>query len=171
MPNLSAAREGIVAEIAELHARIGSLEKALVSLDELIGTQAEATPVAKTPGKRGRKPKLQTLAAPVKPAKAGKAKSAAKANVKASPKKAKAKADVEGELPFTGGDYWFDLVTSEPQTAPEILQKAIDGLGFTPTKQQRTKLLNRQTFALAAMVKTGRIKDSGMGREHRYFTT
>ena len=168
MSNLIAARAGIQAEIADLHVRIASLEKALISLDELIGAQADATPAAKSPGKRGRKPKLQVVAAPVKSAKAGKAKSTAKANVKASPKKAKA--NVEGELPFTGGDYWFDRVTSEPQTAPEILQKVVDSLGFAPSKEQRTKLANRQTFALAAMVKEGRIKDSGKGRERRYFT-
>jgi hypothetical protein len=177
MSNLLTARAGIVAEIASHHASIASLEKALESLDALIGERADAASAAKAPGKRGRKPKVvvveaQATKAPAKVAKSSKAK-AAKASPKiktaAKPKAAK-KAKTDGGLPFTGGDYWFNLITSEPQTAPEILQKAVDALGFAPSKEQRTKLQNRQTFALATLVKTNRIKDSGTGRDHCYFT-
>ena len=73
------------------------------------------------------------------------------------------------ELPSTGGDYWKNLVGAEPKSGQAILAEAVNGLGFTPTKAQVSKLLNRMTFALNSMVKAGAIQDSGSGRERRFF--
>lgn len=101
---------------------------------------------------------------------------AAKSHIKASRKKGgsgkKAAVDIAtqvAELPATGGDYWKNLVTDEPKSGKAILAEAVGGLGFTPTKTQVAKLMNRMTFALNSMVKAGTIQDSGAGRERRYF--
>ena len=163
MSNIAAARANIKAEIANLQAQIVALQKSLESLDKLEVPTASVTTAAKAQGKRGRKPKAEAIA----PAKRV-APATAKGKASQKPVK-KSKEKVEGELPSTGGDYWPNLITSEPQSASEVLQKAIDGLGFTPTKAQLTKLANRETFALNSLVKEGRIQDSGKGRERRYF--
>jgi len=73
------------------------------------------------------------------------------------------------QLPFTGGDYWFNLVSKQPKSGADILHEALDGLGFAPTKQQVLKMTSRATFALNALVKTKKIQDSGEGRERRFF--
>jgi len=73
------------------------------------------------------------------------------------------------QLPFTGGDYWINLITAQPQSGADILHAAIARLGFTPTRQQVQKLTNRVTFSLRALVEAGKIQDSGSGRKRRYF--
>jgi hypothetical protein len=89
---------------------------------------------------------------------------------KAAKKSKGAKGAIGGTgLPFTGGDFWPNLVTAEPQSASDILNAAIVSLGFTPTKAQIQKLAGRQTFAVNALVKAGTIQDSGKGRERRFF--
>jgi len=72
-------------------------------------------------------------------------------------------------LPYTGGDYWYNLVTREPRTAAQILHKSIDSLGFEPTREQVHKLRLRVVAALNSLVADKRIKDSGSGRERVYF--
>jgi len=72
------------------------------------------------------------------------------------------------DLPFTGKDFWPSLITTQPQSAPEVLQAAIDRLGITPTSEQRKKLSQRATFALNHLVKTNAIADSGSGRARRF---
>jgi len=158
MANLEAARAAIEAEIAHakrgvahFSSRIEALEKTLLHLAEVNGIGD---------GSRGR-------------AKAGKA--AAQKTAKSSKSKAlgaakavKSKRDGNG-LPFTGGSFWTDLMSSQPQSASEILNAAIVKLGFTPNKEQLQKLTQRLTFALHALVKSKKIKDSGKGRERRFF--
>jgi len=73
------------------------------------------------------------------------------------------------QLPFTGGSYWFNLVSKQPKSEADILHEALDGLGFAPTKQQVLKMTSRATFALNALVKAKKIQDSGEGRERRFF--
>jgi len=73
------------------------------------------------------------------------------------------------DLPFTGGDYWPDLITSEPQSGSDVLRAAIAGLGFEPSADQVKKLTQRMTFVLNSLVKAKKIQDSGSGRERRFF--
>lgn len=161
MSNLESAKKALEAELSQAkqgfafyQSRIDALTQTLAELDKLQGGgTTKGAGVVK--GKRGRKP--------------GKATS-----VKAAPKKADKKAKGRkatgaNDLPFTGGDYWPDLVTSQPQSGADILHAAIAKLGFTPTKLQVQKLTNRATFALHSLVKTGKIQDSGSGRERRFF--
>lgn len=73
------------------------------------------------------------------------------------------------KLPFTGGTFWVDLISDQPQSGADVLAKAIGKFGLNPTPDQRKKLVNRMTFALNDLVKTEKIKDSGRGRERRFF--
>jgi hypothetical protein len=170
MSNLESAKKALEAELqlakqgyAFYQSRIDALGKALGELEILQG--GGAVKGVATKGKRGRKPGRP----------AGKV--ASKAASKAAPKAAKStekktrgrKAGGGNDLPFTGGDYWPNLVTSEPQSGADILHAAINKLGFTPTKQHVQKLTNRATFALHSLVKSGKIQDSGSGRERRFF--
>ena len=168
MSNLESAIAALEAELSQARqgyayyqTRIESLEQALTQLGQLGGSATSTGKVVK--GKRGRKP---GKAAP---------KVAAKMATKASRGGAKArgaggrKAATDKDLPFTGGDYWPNMVTSEPQSGADILHAAIAQLGFTPSRQQVQKLTNRLTFALHALVKSGKIRDSGTGRERRFF--
>lgn len=163
MSNLESARKALEAELslakqgyAFYQSRIDALGKALDELDVLQG--GGTIKGAGVKGKRGRKP--------------GKL-AAAKATPKTTEKKTRGrkpgKAAGANDLPFTGGDYWSNLVTTQPQSGADILHTAIAKLGFTPTKQQVLKLTNRLTFALHALVKSGKIQDSGSGRERRFF--
>ena len=167
MSNLESAKAALDAELSQARqgvayyqSRIEALTAALAQLDTLLGGTGKMAAKPGPKGKRGRKPgKAATKAA------AGK-----RGPKKAPAAKAGKRASASGDnLPFTGGDFWPNLVTSEPQSGADILHAAIANLGFTPTKQQVTKLTNRLTFALHALVKSGKIQDSGSGRERRFF--
>ncbi|HSY26548.1 MAG TPA: hypothetical protein VK832_03510, partial [Burkholderiaceae bacterium] len=172
MSNLESARVALEAELSQARqgyvyyqTRIESLQQALLQLGQL-GGDAASTGKVVAKGKRGRKPGKAVAN--------GSLRTAAKATTKtASKKAAKAvggrKAATDKDLPFTGGDYWPNLVTSDPQSGADILHAAIAQLGYTPTKKQVQKLTNRLTFALHALVKSGKIRDSGSGRERRFF--
>jgi hypothetical protein len=166
MSNLESAKKALEAELllakqgyAFYQSRIDALGKALDELEILDGGGAIKGTTVK--GKRGRKPG--------KPAAKAASKAIPKATPKTTEKKSKGKAGGANDLPFTGGEYWPDLVTSEPQSGADILHAAINKLGFTPTRQQVQKLTNRATFALHSLVKTGKIQDSGSGRERRFY--
>lgn len=73
------------------------------------------------------------------------------------------------DLPSTGKNFWPDLITAEPQSAPEILNAAVKALGISPSKNQLKKLAQRQTNALHNLVKRAVIADSGSGRSRRFF--
>lgn len=159
MSNLHTAKLAIEAEIA--HAKQGldyyaekvkSLQQALAGVVQAEGSTAAASPTSskalKSPTKTGKR-----KAAPGKRGGIAQAATATQA----------------GELPSTGGDYWKNLVATEPKSGRAILAEAINGLGFTPTRAQVGKLMNRMTFALNSMVKAGTIQDSGTGRERRFF--
>ena len=85
------------------------------------------------------------------------------------PAKARKSVKVGEGLPSTRGDFWVDLLVSEPKSASEVLDAAIGKLGIAPSDTDKKKLAQRQTFALNALVKAGKIKDSGSGRARRFF--
>ena len=197
MSNIEAARAALQAELDHAKAghafysdRIASIENALAQLVGLSGAQNGRMAVGPTmKAKRGRKPGAVKLATAdhsggdvaavtsakvaktakltkVRGTKAAKGAEAAKVGKRGRPRKA---ATNGNDLPFTGGDYWTNLVSDTPQSASEILASAIAKLGFEPDKIQRQKLQSRMIFALNALVKDKKIADSGKGRERRYF--
>jgi hypothetical protein len=157
MSNIESARAAIEAELSHAkngldyyHSRIGALEKMLAQLS---GFQGTATPpTAASRGKRGRKPLVLKAA-----------------QVEKAPKVKAARKSGSSGLPFTGGDFWQNLVLDEPRSFPDILDAAISTLGIEPTKTQRQKLSGRMIFAINALVKTKKIRDSGSGRARRFF--
>ncbi|HEX7642074.1 MAG TPA: hypothetical protein VF472_07660 [Burkholderiaceae bacterium] len=162
MSNIDAAMAALAAELAQAkqglayyQSQVSALETALSQLGALGLGAAAAKPAG---AKRGRKP------GKVKVEKAVKGKPGRPAKVK-SGRAAKG----PNELPFTGGDYWPNLVTSEPKSASDILKESIAGLSFQPSKEQIKKLSQRMTFVLNSLVKSGGIKDSGSGRGRRFF--
>ncbi|HEX8955503.1 MAG TPA: hypothetical protein VF798_04480 [Burkholderiaceae bacterium] len=160
MSNLESARAAIEAELSHArnglqyyHSRIEALES---MLGQLAGFQGGgAVPASR--GKRGPKPGL-----------AGKAGAKAAKPEKGLRRKGERKINSSG-LPFTGGDFWENLVLDEPRSFPDILEAAIGKLEFEPTKQQVQKLSGRMIFAINALVKSGKIRDSGSGRARRFF--
>ncbi len=123
--------------------QVNSLQAALNQL----GGMSDSAQTVITKEKRGRKPKGESDS----PTKVG------------SGKKGK------GGLPFTGGDFWESLVSSTPQAGKDVLAAAIKKTGIKPNADQTRKLTSRMVFALNALVKAGKIKDSGRGRERRFF--
>jgi hypothetical protein len=166
MSNLESARAAIEAELSHAknglqyyHSRIEALES---MLGQLAGFQGGVS-VPASRVKRGAKalPKLS-------------AKPGAKSSTNAAKpekgvrRKGERKVNSSG-LPFTGGDFWENLVLEEPRSFPDILDAAIASLDFAPTKPQVQKLSGRMIFAINALVKTGKIRDSGSGRARRFF--
>lgn len=74
-----------------------------------------------------------------------------------------------GELPSTAKNFWVDLVDTQPKSAVDVVNAAVEKLGFTPNKEQIKNLSQRATYALTTMVKSGEISDSGRGRARRFF--
>ncbi|HEX7642003.1 MAG TPA: hypothetical protein VF472_07290 [Burkholderiaceae bacterium] len=147
--NLELAKKAIEAEVAlakqgmaYYEAQVAALEQALSQL------QRFGNPGAVAKAKRG--PKGVEAAQETKPRRGRPPKGA-------------------HDLPFTGGDYWSNLVTAEPKAAKDILKSAVAGLGFEPAPEQVKKLQQRMIFALNALVKEKTIRDSGAGRDRRYF--
>lgn len=136
---LKHARQGL----AHYEHQVNSLHRALTQLDSM-GGGAQAAPAK---GKRGRKPKA-VAAEDAKQSQVRKGKSG---------------------LPFTGGDFWESLITATPQAAKDVLAAAIKKAGIKPNADQIKKLTSRMVFALNALVKVGTIKDSGRGRDRRFF--
>ena len=155
MSNLESAKAAIEAEIAHakqgvehFFARVEALENALLHIVAVDGGVLDTQPVVGTPVVKAAKSKPAKYVKKAKGAKATKG---------------------EKDLPFTGGEFWPDLITAQPQSGAEILHAAIGKLGFEPTKAQVLKLTQRATFAINALVKAGTIQDSGKGRERRFF--
>jgi hypothetical protein len=180
--NLRSARQAIKAELAHAMqgmafytSRVEALESALEQLDNVEDTGASSngkqsrakSADQKTAGaRRGPKPRA---------AEAASTKASAKQKVAGKKRGAKTKsaagANGAGELPATGGDFWLNLITEEPQSAAEISNAAISALGFTPNKKQITKLKQRATPTLNTLVAAQKIKDTGAGRDRRFFKT
>ena len=159
MSNIKTAIQAIQAEIAHAKSgmsyyvsRVEALQQALAELNQMDGRASAPSVLAKPEQK------------PAKPAAGKRGKKAKRANAKPA-----GKTTSDGDLPFTGGDYWPNLINDQPQHGSDILKAAINGLGFEPNAEQTKKLAQRMTFALNALVKTGKIQDSGTGRA-RVFT-
>lgn len=159
MSNLTSAKHAIQAELnhakqgmAFYQSRVEALEDALAKIDSV---DSET--------KQGKKAGRSRNGVTVKNGLSNKR--AMKASAKPQ-----AKADSDGEkLPSTGKNFWPDLITGQPRSAPEILQAAISALGISPSKGQRKKLAQRQANALSLLTKSGVISSSGAGRERRFF--
>jgi hypothetical protein len=154
MSNLQSAKSAIKAEID--HARKGlDYYKSRVEILEQALTQLEHPGVPER-GTRTRRAKA-----------GGHAKSAEASRPRKGRRPGRPAASAH-ELPYTGGDYWLDLISNEPHSAAEILKMSAGSLGFEPDKAQIQKLRQRLTAALQALLQAGKIKDSGSGRDRRY---
>jgi hypothetical protein len=74
-----------------------------------------------------------------------------------------------GGLPPTGQKFWAELVDAQPKSAVEVVHRAVEKLGFSPSRDQVKNLSQRATYALTTLVKSGAINDSGSGRARRFF--
>ena len=170
--NLKSARQAIEAElshakkgIAYYAARVEALESALHQLENVEGNGADKakTPKARAGGmklRRGRK------------ASAGNGVHRAAANGAARQRRKAVRRGGTDSLPVTGGEFWFALVSDEPRSAVDISNAAISALGIKPEQKiQIQKLKQRVSPALATLVSTQKIKDSGSGRARRFFKT
>ena len=150
MSNLKSAQQAIQSEldharqgVAFYQERVVALEEALAKLDSIDAPKTSLTSKGIKPktirGEKIQKPKIKVSGSP------------------------------NGKLPSTGGDFWTNLLTTQPQSAPEILSAAVKALGISPSKEQLKKLSQRQTNAFHNLVKAKMISDSGSGRERRFF--
>ena len=162
MSNLKSAAAAIEAEIAYARSgldyytsRVETLEQALANLQAIGETEDKSlpAPAQKTGHKLKRGPRAKQAKA-VEP----------KLN-----KKEKKERKGANDLPSTGGEYWPNLVTDQPQHSSAILEAAIGKLGFAPSKDQVKKLTQRMTFALNSLVKSNKIQNSGSGRDRVFF--
>ena len=185
MSHMESAKAAISAELksaeqglAYYQRQVAALQATLKSLDDIAagtpnalaqpagakrgrkpGKTADAAPDTAIPKKRGRKPGTKVATSP---------KTATSPKAVAKAKKTPKKRGTDG-LPFTGGSFWSDLVTATPKSFADILNDCVAGLDFIPNPAQKKKLSQRMTFALNALVKDKKIKDSGSGRERRFF--
>jgi hypothetical protein len=153
MSNLKSARQAIKAELD--HARQGAMfyQSRIVALEETLAKIDSVDGDTDQPSKASKVSKAERSASQTRPSRQARAHAAGNG----------------AKLPFTGKDFWPNLITSQPQTAPEILNAAIRALGISPSKDQIKKLAQRQTSALHNLVKAKMIDDSGSGRERRFF--
>lgn len=185
--NLKSARHAIEAElsharqgIAYYEARVEALEIALHQLDNVEAPAEAPAKRAKYKGKssgqkagatRGRG--LHRMAGK----NAAKAASGAQGTSVSSGKQRErgtkprtAGSDTGEGLPTTGAEFWLNLVNEQPRSAVDISNAAIATLGIKPDqKRQIQKLKQRVAPALANLVATQKIRDSGAGRERRFF--
>ena len=169
MSNLESAKASIHSELeqarlgAEHYAkRVASLEEMLRHLSALEGP----TSSSEAPIKRGRKPGPKAA----KPTRAKRGRPAKASSVEgevAAP--GKTKPSGKKSLPSTKGSFWKDQVTTEPKSWSDILDGAIANLNISPSAEQRKKLQSRMIFSVNALVKAGDIKDTGTGRDRRFF--
>src|SRR4051794_20066193 len=126
MSNLQSAKSAIEAEIMHMRqgvafyqSRLETLEKTLDQLDS-VSLPEDIVQIEES----GKRP--------------------SSARTKAAYKKGRGRRSVTiasgKELPTTGGEYWLDLVSGQPQSGAEILRQAIAKLGFHPSKLQVQKL-------------------------------
>lgn len=163
MSNLVNAKKSIEAElvharrgVAYYESRVRALERALEDIVRLADVASEQ------PAER--KPNRKTNA--TKDANSSTRK--ATASKKQAPKKRVARVRDSG-LPTTGSDFWKELVTTEPASGTAILNAGIAKLGITPTKDQVKKLHARMLVTLSGLIAANAIKDTGKGRDRRFF--
>lgn len=181
--NLKSARQAIEAElthakkgIAYYTARVEALENALHQLENVEGEESSAAMKRRTKNRMveaGSRRKASRAAQNNKnqddneSAASGRrravTKRSASQRVTSRPRKASA-------LPQTGSEFWLSLVNEQPRSAVDIANAAIDALGIQPDQaEQIQKMKQRVSPALAGLVASQKIKDSGAGRERRFF--
>lgn len=85
-----------------------------------------------------------------------------------SPGGGKGRADPS--LPRTNMDFWVGLVTQRPRSHQQIYEAAVKKLKLAdPTPEQQRKLKLRWSVALPTLVSSGKISESGSGRNRRFF--
>lgn len=177
VPNLKSARKAIEAElsharqgIAYYSARVEALEIALHQLENV--EHVEAPPSGGTKPQAGAKAGTAGRARKAYRAKGGDgAKRVPATNGARRHRRKEAKNNAgEDALPQTGADFWFGLVSEQPQSAVDIANAAITALDIKPEqKTQIQKLKQRVSPALANLLSAQKIRDTGAGRERRFF--
>jgi len=185
-PNLASARQAIQAELAHARqgmefysARVEALETALNQLETVEGDDSASMDKGrKSAGTRGRKSaasgrgrKARNTDGSEAPSARGTAKVPARGGKRATREaRATRGGGDESKLPTTGTDFWLKLVTDEPRTAVEIANVAAQEIGLKPEqKEQIQKLKQRVAPALATLVAAKKVRDTGAGRERRFF--
>lgn len=172
--HLRSAQQAIKAELAHAikgkdfyASRVEALQNALEQLEN--ADSVKISPMgagrrrkAASPGKTARRARKAPAATS--------AKRAAK-KIAAAPASTAAKQKGTGSLPATGGDFWLNLITEQPQSAAQISHAAISAVGVPLSKEQVTKLKQRATPTLNTLVASQKIRDMGAGRERRFFKT
>lgn len=169
--NLNSAKQAIEAELT--HARQGAafyaarVQALEIALQQLANVDAEKGPAAAgvparangkaTGAKRGRKP--GSVAQADSTSGEGKTKGRKRGRRASS-----------SNLPTTGREFWFGLVSDQPQSAVDISNAAVTALGISPSqKREIQQLKQRVAPALASLVATHHISDTGSGRQRRFF--
>jgi hypothetical protein len=166
MSNLQSAKAAIQAELSQAKAGMAYYQSRAEALEKTLAQLASINAPAESPAAAKEAKKLVPTVATGKPKKRAKKQLANKATGTAADTRS---AKRVAELPFTGGDYWTNLLSDQPKSGPEILKSAINKLGFSPSKVQIQKLSGRMTFSLNTLVKAKKIQDSGSGRARRFF--
>jgi hypothetical protein len=158
--NLQSAKQAIKAELSHARqgvayytARVQALENTLQQLASVEG-EASVAPGAEMPTKSAKLTKV----------------AGAKRGRKARAANGEGKRAAANGLPTTGGEFWLKLVNSQPQSAVDISNAAVAVLGLkADQKQEIQKLKQRVAPALAGLLSAHKIKDTGAGRERRFF--
>lgn len=174
--NLKSARDAIEAELSHARqgvayytARVEALEIALHQLDN-VEEGGDTAPEEVKPrvgrkagaGRRGRRPHAAGGT--------NGSRRTASANGTARQRGRQAKGAGGDELPTTGADFWFNLVSDQPQSAVDIANAAATALDIKPEQKTKIqKLKQRVSPALANLIAAQKIKDTGSGRERRFF--
>lgn len=185
--NLKSARHAIEAELSHARqgsayyaARVEALEIALHQLDNVEAPVEAPVKREKYNGKAGGR-KVGATRGRGLHRMAGKNAAKAASSAHGTPqqpgkertrgRKARTAGSDNGEgLPTTGAEFWLNLVNDEPRSAVDISNAAIATLGIKPDqKREIQKLKQRVAPALANLVATQKIRDSGAGRARRFF--
>lgn len=176
--NLKSARQAIEAELAHAKqgaayyaTRVEALETALQQLDSVEAGTASSTRTASAQTgagslkKNGARTRRRIRAASTNGN--GASLAAPKRSRKARSTTGTSRSD---DSLFTGGDFWLSLVSEQPRSAVDIANAAIETLGISPDQKDKIqKLKQRVSPALAGLVSSHKINDSGSGRERRFF--
>lgn len=177
--NLKSARQAIAAELSHArkgaafyNSRVEALETALQQLENVEAEGVTSTRSAKRSmngqsqpeTRRGRKRRSANGMAP-------RSSTAAATRQQRSQKSGTVRSRRgDSGLPITGGEFWLNLVSDQPQSAVDISNAAIAALGIKPDqKDEIQKLKQRVSPALAGLLSAHKIQDSGAGRERRFF--
>jgi len=160
MSNISSAKSSLRAELAHVQsglayyrARVDALSAAIDQLDT-IGDEGDID-IA-----------LDAAMQAPKSRRGGKGRRAVTARKVSKPA---SHARARTRLPATGGDFFPDLITEQKQSMSDLLQAAATQMPFKATTEEMTQLRSRLVAAITHMLKSGKIRDEGKGRQRVYF--